>query len=123
MYHVRRITEFRIIVKWLVRILALFYVVYISTFALNVFDKEPLLWKTIFEFIIRLIPSLILIIIIILAWKRELIGAVGFILISLRLTLHFNTLQNLNRFLVISAPLLFIGFLFLLSKFLKNYKS
>ena len=90
---------------WLPRVLAILFIAFISIFALDVFS-EP---QWFLALIMHLIPSFILIILTIIAWKHERLGgfifmAIGFLML---ISSHFESL-------VISIPAVIIGVLFLI---------
>ena len=63
---------------WTPRITAILFVLFLSLFALDIFSMDLSLGETIVGLFIHLIPSILLIIAIILAWRWEWIGAVIF---------------------------------------------
>lgn len=92
-------------IHFLPRILSILFIVFISLFALDVFE-EP---QWLLALIIHLIPSYILIILTIIAWKKPRIGGILFLITGL-------ILLGISRSLVIATPALFIGILFLIQK-------
>ena len=101
---------------WTPRILGILFAIFISIFALDVFAEGygfPLVLVALF---MHLIPTFIIIIILLIAWKWEKVGGVLFILLGLIFTLFFNTYRHPLTFLLISGPVFLIGLLFLISK-------
>lgn len=95
------------------RILAILGIIFLSIFSLDVFEVGKPIWEMLLAFLIHNIPSLILITILIIAWKKELIGGILFLIIS---TVPFFFLSNpfwVN--LILSAPFILTGLLFLMS--------
>ena len=93
-------------------------------FALDAFDPDKTIWQQLADFFLHLIPSFILIIFLIIAWKRELIGGIIFILIGLVLSpLIFTHNYNMNQsiwislgvILTITFPFIIVGILFIVS--------
>ena len=68
---------------WLPRVIGILAILFISLFALDSFTAEISVWQQIIGFFIHLIPSFILLIFLIIAWKWEYTGGVIFILIGL----------------------------------------
>ena len=68
---------------WLPRILGLFFAVFISIFALDAFGGGEPIGEQILGFLIHMIPSYILILILLIAWKWQLAGGILYILIGL----------------------------------------
>ena len=97
---------------WIPRLLSILLILFLSIFAFDVFteytDFRPLLKAL----LIHLIPSFILMIAVILAWKWEWIGAVVFI--GAGLLYLFTALHRLDWVLLISGPLFIVGILYLL---------
>lgn len=63
---------------WTPRIGGILFVLFISLFALDIFEMQLGFWGTIVGLFMHLIPSILLAIAIFLAWKWEWIGAVLF---------------------------------------------
>lgn len=103
---VRKLTIMKNILYWLPRILAILFIIFISLFALDVFGKPN--WFL--ALLIHLIPSFILIIATIVAWKKELVGGLVFVVLGLSFILYFHNF-------VISAPVFIIGILFVIHHF------
>ncbi len=108
----------RKIVYWTPRIFSILYVVFISLFTLDVFAESYGFPEILIALFMHLLPSFILLVIVIIAWKKELIGAVCFFALAFLFTFFFKTYQQLASLLTISLPLLVIalGFFF-------SYKS
>ena len=94
-----------IIFYWLPRLLAISLTIFISMFALDVFENQQ--WFL--ALIMHLIPSFILIFLTIIAWKHERLGGCLFIVFGI-LTLIFFHFQSL----IISIPIIITGILFLI---------
>lgn len=60
---------------WLPRALSIAFIAFISIFALDVFGENQGLWHMLAALAIHLIPSFVLIIALVLAWRWEWIGA------------------------------------------------
>jgi hypothetical protein len=69
----------RNILHWTPRIAGILFVLFISLFALDVFDSGLSFWETVAALLIHLIPSILLAVAIAIAWKREWFGALLFI--------------------------------------------
>lgn len=97
------------ILYWLPRLLSILFIAFISMFALDVFG-EP---QWFLALLIHLIPSFILIILTVIAWKNERLGGFIFIVIGFLLLIS-------SRFesLIISIPVIILGVLFLSRKYL-----
>jgi hypothetical protein len=91
---------------WLPRILAILYTLFISMFALDVFDKPD--W--ILALVMHLIPSFILIILTGIAWKSERIGGYLFLLTGLGMGIFFHSVA-------LAVPVFVIGIFFLANRY------
>lgn len=63
---------------WMPRIAGILFILFISLFALDVFDAQSGFWETLFGLFMHLIPSILLAIAVALAWRWEWVGAVLF---------------------------------------------
>jgi prolipoprotein diacylglyceryltransferase len=121
------------LIRWAPRILCIFMILFISMFALDAFAPELTLWQQIGGFLIHLIPSYILIVALVIAWKREYIGGWIFtvlgILFSIAVFLinfnrnHFSAGQSLINMLIVAIPFIAVGLLFLWSYQVKKVGS
>lgn len=117
------------IMHWTPRILCILAILFVSLFAFDSFDPKYTFWNQVQAFLMHMIPSFVLIIILIIAWRWELIG--GSILIILALgfspsiyihNYHMNhsVWMSLLIILSITFPFMITGALFVISYFLKK---
>jgi hypothetical protein len=64
---------------WMPRIAGILFILFISLFALDIFDLQLGFWGTVVGLFMHLIPSILLTIAVVIAWKREWFGALLFI--------------------------------------------
>lgn len=95
-----------IVLRWISRTLAIMFIVFVSLFAFDVFGQET--WFV--ALLIHLIPTFILIIITIIAWKKEFFGGLLFIVVGLVFVFMSNFQGE-----VLYVPAILVGLLFLLS--------
>lgn len=117
------------IFHWTPRILCILAILFISLFALDSFAPELTFWQQIGGFFMHLIPTFILIILLIVAWKWEYIGGIIFTIFGL-ITSPLVYMLNYNRnhsvgislsiILAITFPFIVIGILFIISHYLKK---
>jgi len=114
---------------WLPRLLCILAILFISIFALDAFSPELSLWQQIGAFLMHLIPSFILLTLLILAWKKEFIGGIIFIIIGLGLSpivfshnyrMNHSVVMSLGIILAITIPFAVVGVLFIISHFKKK---
>jgi lysylphosphatidylglycerol synthetase-like protein (DUF2156 family) len=99
---------------WSPRVLAAAFALFLSLFALDVFNEAHGFWHTVLAFSIHLIPSAIIVAVLVAAWRWEWIGAGLFTLVAV-----FYAWQVLPRHVdwaaTISLPLLVMAALFLVN--------
>jgi hypothetical protein len=94
---------------WAPRILGIFFVLFLMLFSLDIFDLGLNVWETAVGLFMHNIPALILLIVLIISWKREIVGGVVFILAGI----------VLFQSLILAGPAFLIGILFLVNWFKK----
>ncbi len=105
------------LIVWISRLSLIIYSLMITLFAFDVFDSnDPLLYQ-IGGFFMHILPSLLLLLILILTWKRPLPAGILFLLAGIVFTYIFHTYMNFVTFIIISLPLFLIGILYILSHF------
>lgn len=115
---------------WLPRVLCILAICFVSMFAFDVFSDRYSLIQQITALAIHLIPSFVLIIFLVIAWKWELIGGILFIVFGIALSPfiylhnykvnHFSVSASLSVVLIINLPFIIVGFLFVLTHLLKK---
>lgn len=114
---------------WLPRILCILAILFISMFALDSFSSGLTIWQQTGAFLILLIPSFILVLLLIIAWKWEYLGGIIFTAIGLLMSpviffhnYHMNqsVWMSLGIILAITFPFIVIGILFLVSRYKKK---
>ena len=115
---------------WLPRILCFAAILFISLFASDAFDSNQPLTNQVTDYLLHLIPTFILILILVVAWKRELLGGIIFLILGAGLIPfifslnhnrnHFSIAQSLIVIAMINLPFIIVGALFIYSHFLKK---
>ncbi len=98
---------------WSPRIFAVLFALFISVFALDVFSESRGFWWAVLALQVHLIPVGILLIVLLLAWRWEWIGAVLFPALALLYLVLAAGRFPWVTYAVVSGPLLAIGALFL----------
>lgn len=98
---------------WTPRVLCILFAIFISIFALDVFSESHGFWKTILALLIHLVPTYILVIILVIAWRREWVGAILFNALAVLYVVWFWGRFTLSTYLCIAGPMALIGVLFL----------
>jgi hypothetical protein len=100
------------ILFWTPRIAGILYILFLSLFALDIFDMQLGFWGTIVGLFMHLIPSILLTAAIIVAWKWEWVGAVLFIGWAIWYVTFMRGFDWIAYVLISGLPAL-IGLLFL----------
>ena len=103
---------------WVPRVLSIVYIAFLSLFALDAFSEEYGFWRTLLALAIHLIPSLVLVSSLVLAWRREWIGGVLFAAAGLYYTFivlsrHVPPATKLAWIRTIAGPAFVVAALFL----------
>ena len=105
---------------WAPRALSIAFIVFLSLFALDVFNEHLGFWKTLQALAVHLIPCYVLIAVLVLAWRWEWIGAALYTAAGLvyirQVVLMARPIPpavRLNWVLTISGPAFVIAGLFL----------
>lgn len=102
------------VLYWLPRILAILTGLLMMVFSLDSFDGDNSFGKELLGFLVHNIPAFALIIILAIAWKYEVIGGTLFILMFIALGIFFKSFSGNPASLIIIAPILIAGVLFIL---------
>ncbi len=68
---------------WTPRILSLIFIAFLFLMSFDVFGEGGNIWQIIGAFILHSLPALVLLAVLLVAWKREIVGGIGFILAGL----------------------------------------
>ena len=98
---------------WSPRVLTVLFAGFLGLFALDVFGEGYGFWGTIVALLMHLIPSGIVLVVLVLSWRWEWIGAVLFS--GLGLLYAFMAFSHPSWIVVISGPLFLVAVLFLLN--------
>ena len=99
---------------WAPRLLALALCLFFALFALDAFSAGKPLREALVDFAIHLVPAAAVLVVALLAWRREWIGGIAFIGLA-AMYAAINARGPLDWTLAISGPLLVVGLLFLWS--------
>jgi hypothetical protein len=108
------------ILFWTPRVLSILIAIFISLFALDVFIEGYSFWETIMALLMHLIPTVIFLVILGIAWRWERIGGILFILLGLLYITLFWDPDQLPAYLLISGPLFLAGIFFLLDGYIRK---
>ncbi|MBU0470099.1 MAG: hypothetical protein KKA62_02425 [Nanoarchaeota archaeon] len=122
---VKKVNRF---IYWIPRILSIILILFLALMSLDIFEENYGFWGTILGLFMHNIPAMILLIVLIISWKREIVGGIGFILAGMVYTATLLTASIKNGFewyyllwaIQISGIAFFIGILFLINWFKKK---
>lgn len=105
---------------WAPRVLSIAYIGFLSLFALDVFSETHGFWTTLLALLIHLVPALILVAILIVAWRWEWVGAslfavAGLLYILTLLPLRISPAIKFSWILTIAAPAFLVAVMFLVN--------
>lgn len=115
-----------IAIRWVARTICLAAILFVSMFALDAFSPGLPLLQQLEGFIMHLVPSFVLLALLWLAWRKELIGGILFLLIGFGLApfifnhnyrINHSVATSLGVLAAINLPFVVVGVLFLLSYF------
>ena len=98
---------------WTPRVICILFTMFLSIFALDVFDGNYSFLETILAFLIHLIPNFIMIIVLVISWRWEWVGAVLFTSFGVWYIATSWGRFPLSVYVTIAGPLFLLGVLFL----------
>lgn len=102
------------ILYWIPHVLAIVSILFMGMFSLDVFGGNESIGMKMLGFLIHNIPVVIVTAILIVAWKWEVAGGILFILAFITGTIFFHSFTGNPGSIVVIAPFLIIGILFIL---------
>jgi len=103
------------------RVLSILYIFFLGLFALDVFDGESTLLQQIGGFLIHLMPNFLLLGVLAIAWKKERMGGILFLLISLLSWFYVNNVFWVKMLLF--GPIGLIGILLLVDYYYNHERD
>jgi len=112
-----KMTKINKFILWTPRILGIILSCFLVIFSFDVFGMGLGFWQTVGAFLVHNIPSFILLVVLIISWKHEMVGAITFILAGLLyiLMVLMRGWYHWTGLLYICFPAFLIGILFLIS--------
>ena len=101
---------------WIPRVLTIPFALFLSLFALDAFGGEDSIWMQIVGFIIQLLPTALVVVALVVAWRWEWVGAVLFAALGVWYITMTHGKFDWVTYAVISGSLFLISFLFILSR-------
>lgn len=101
------------VIRWAPRLAAILIILFVSLFSLDVFEMEATPLELLGGFIMHNIPSIVMLVVLIFAWKRPAVGFVSFLIVGVLFTFFFvRDIYALPNLLLFVAPILLVAFLF-----------
>jgi len=101
------------IIHWAPRAASILIIFFISLFSLDVFDMEASPLELLGGFLIHNIPSIVMLVLLIFAWKRPAVGFVAFMVAGALFAIFFvRDIYALPNLILFVFPILLIAFLF-----------
>ena len=99
---------------WTPRVLGILFILFVSLFALDIFEMGLGFWGTILGLFMHLLPSIVMTIALVLGWRREWIGALGFIAFGVwYVAITWSNDMYWSAYAILSGIPILIGVLFL----------
>ena len=105
---------------WTPRVLGICMAAFLSIFAADVFGEGYTFWETITALFMHLVPTYVVVIVLAVAWRWELTGALLFVGLGVFYIVWAWGLFPWVNYLTISGPLFVTGALFLLNGVLRT---
>ena len=101
------------VLYWAPRLLGLVFALFLSVFAADVFEERRGLWQTVGALLVHLLPVFLVLLVLALAWHRDLVGGGLFVLLGALYILVATGRMHWSALVVVSGPLFVIGLLFI----------
>lgn len=112
------------ILFWSPRILCIVFILFTCMFSFDVFDEGYSFWETILALLMHLIPTFILIVVLLIAWKWEWIGGIIFIVLAVAYIFLAWGRFPFSNYVIMCSPMIIISVLFILNwKYKKEIQS
>jgi hypothetical protein len=99
---------------WSPRVLGILFIVFLSLFSFDVFSEYSGL-ELLVALFMHLVPSFVLAVFLIIAWRWENIGGILYIFLGFVFTFFFKTYEDPIVFMLVSFPAFLVGVLFLVN--------
>jgi hypothetical protein len=101
------------IIHWAPRVAAILIILFVSLFSLDVFEMEAAPLELLVGFLMHNLPSIVMLVLLIFAWKRPVVGFVAFLVAAALFAIFFvRSIYALPNLLLFVLPILLIACLF-----------
>lgn len=101
------------VLYWSPRVLGIAFALFLSLFALDVLGEGGGFLNTLVGLLIHLVPTALVVLVLMLAWQKEWIGAALFFGLAIYYGIMTGFNEHWSAYLLISGPMVIIGTLFL----------
>jgi hypothetical protein len=106
-------------IYWIPRIVSIIFILFLALFSLDVFGEGLGFWETALALLIHNIPSIALLIVLIFAWKYEIVGGIAFTLFGIFYITQVKSAPDWKMMitwsLIIAGPAFLVGALFFMN--------
>lgn len=111
------------LLHWAPRVLCILFTLFLSIFAFDVFQEGHSWYMTLLAFFMHLLPAFLVLLLLVLAWRHEVLGGIGYIGLGVLYLVWAWGRFPWSVYVVISGPLFLIGCLYLADWFLHKHGS
>ena len=109
-------------VQWWARSITIVYAAFISIFSMDVFSEGYGVMNTAVALFMHLLPTFLILLILILAWRREWIGGVAFLILGVFYVYYSSGKIDWTGIAMIGIPLFFLSILYFVGWFQRKRK-
>jgi hypothetical protein len=108
------------VLRWLPRLLAILYALFLSLFAFDVWEGVSF-WQGLAGFVVHLLPVYFVLFALVVGWSWPRVGGVLFLALAVGFSLAFGW-REAALLAMMAGPLVVIGVLFLLDRYVSEYR-
>jgi hypothetical protein len=101
------------ILYWAPRLFAIFTISFTSLFALDVFGEGMGVAQTLLALLMHLLPQIAIVIVLLIAWRKPIVGGILFILLGFLSLAFFGVPLTIPAHFILTLPMFLIGILFI----------
>ncbi|MBP7176389.1 MAG: hypothetical protein KBA53_09320 [Thermoclostridium sp.] len=105
---------------WIPRVLIIAFIVFFSMFSLDVFTGNAELADMLAGFLIHMLPSFVMILFLVITWKKPVAAGVLFIVLGVVFTFFYNTYKQGTSFFTVSFIPILAGLLFFIPSIIRR---
>jgi hypothetical protein len=109
------------IVQWSARIIGIVFAAFTSIFAADVFSEGYDMPHTLLALFMHLIPTFLIVIVLVVAWRREWIGGVAFLVLGIFYFFSKFGKISWQGFAIIATPLFALAILFFIGWYQRTH--